>query len=43
MQCYACGQELHDNKQDEIQKDKEMLTEAKGNIDFDTTSINDIK
>ena len=42
--CYACGQELHDNKQDEILKDKkEMLTEAKGNIDSDTTSINDIK
>ena len=42
--CYACGQELHDNKQDEILKDKkEMLTEAKGNIDSDTTNINDIK
>ena len=42
--CYACGQELHDNKQDEILKDKkEMLTEAKDNIDSDTTSINDIK
>ena len=42
--CYACGQELHDSKQDEILKDKkEMLTEAKGNIDSDTTSINDIK
>ena len=27
--CYACGQEIHDNKQDEILKDKEdLLTEA---------------
>tara|TARA_B100000242_G_C43054196_1_gene492873 strand:- start:1020 stop:2789 length:1770 start_codon:yes stop_codon:yes gene_type:complete len=42
--CYACGQELHDNKQDEILKDKkQMLTEAKDSIDSDTTSINNIK
>lgn len=42
--CYACGQELHDNKQDEILKDKkQMLTEAKESIDSDTTSINNIK
>ncbi len=42
--CYACGQELHDNKQDEILKDKkQMLTEAKDSIDSDTTNINNIK
>ena len=42
--CYACGQELHDNKQDEILKDKkQMLTEAKDSINSDTTSINNIK
>ena len=42
--CYACGQDLHDNKQDEILKDKrELLTEAKQNVDSDKTSIEEIK
>lgn len=42
--CYACGQELHDNKQDEILKDKkEMLTEAKESVDSDKANIEKIK
>jgi len=42
--CYACGQDLHDNKQDEILKNKkELLTEAKQNVDSDKTNIEEIK
>jgi len=42
--CYACGQQLHDNKQDEILKDKKaLLIETKESVDSDKANIEKIK
>lgn len=42
--CYACGQELHDEKHAEIVATKtEAVTESQAHIDTDTTMIEDYK